>query len=82
MEIKFIDWEIEKYDMEEFNGYDFRFQLEEIMSREGNKVTAKNLYSSNDIDDILKRIGVLMIYGKSSDLILSKDSSNFAWNYA
>ena len=76
MELQFIDWEIEKEGMEDFNGYVYRFQLNQITGRKGHLVTAINLISCDNIKDIIAKIGELVIYeGSKSNIIFVKNSS-------
>ena len=61
MKLKFTDWEIEKEFCEDFEGYDYRYGLDEIINEDKitHKCSARLVLRTNDYSDIIRKIGEL-----------------------
>lgn len=62
MKIKYVDWEIEKVNLEDFQGYDKRYYLEEIIADDGMKVQARIIIASNSFENIIRKLGEFVLY--------------------
>lgn len=61
MEIIMVDWKIEKEGWKLFRNYDYRFQLQEVTDRGYSQITKRILLNTNDINEIIRKIGELAI---------------------
>ena len=61
MKLRLTDWKIEGKNLEEFNGYTYRYELNEVLSEDNNKATARTIIASNNMKDIRQEIGKLAL---------------------
>lgn len=81
MKIKFIDWEIEKDNYEDFGGYNHRYCLEEIINEDDSKAQTRVIVSTNDIKKITRTLGKIALDGIKIEFIKNDSLIQYRKNF-